>query len=348
MKKSAILILGLALLGACGDKHTFDTPVSGSGTGNFQSDNTQNLSAIVEITAHDNPADYYNDGFHAKYLSKLSNPATISQADLDKLKSELNKVLKWEHTRVPGKRDTTERCPKGAPESESCYSHDFDTYRDYQRARTYLYGKIDLFKNDAGEFALDTIYCQKVFTTNDLQNPQYSIGVMRRPDYNTINAEHIWPRSKFEEIEDSKYYNLKLSDLHNLAPSFITTNSKRSNLPFGSLSNGGTVTNDFSQYCADSEAKLFTNNGKTYMDAPDAVKGDIARAMFYMSARYFNSKNKDAMNIDPEQEATLREWHKLDPVSDKERERNNKVFSVQHNRNPFIDYPELVELVKDF
>ncbi|PIK15369.1 endonuclease [Halobacteriovorax sp. JY17] len=347
MKQSLILILALTLLGSCADKHTFDSPNSGN-SGTFNQTGNQNLKEVILITAHDNPSDYYNDNIHAKYLSKLSNPSSITAKDLQNLKSELNKVLKWEHTRVQGKRDTTDRCPNNAPESESCYSHDFDTYRDYQRARTYLYGKIHLFKNDAGEYALDTLYCQKVFTTNDLANPQYSIGVMKRPDYNTINAEHIWPRSKFEEVKDSDFYNLKLSDLHNLSPSFVKTNQERWNYPFGNVTPDATITNDFSQYCDTSDALVFTKNNKNYIEAPDEVKGDIARAMFYMSARYFNYKKPEVMNIDTEQENVLREWHKLDPVSDEERKRNDEVFSVQHNRNPFVDYPELVDLVSDF
>ncbi|MCP4153360.1 MAG: ribonuclease, partial [bacterium] len=44
--------------------------------------------------------------------------------------------------------------------------------------------------------------------------------------------------------------------------------------------------------------------------------------------------------------SVLLEWHKNDPVSDFERTRNNIIFEkYQHNRNPFIDYPEFVELI---
>ena len=347
MKQSILLLIALALTTSCGEKRTFDTPNSGE-SGTFSQTRNSNLQSIVLISAHSNVEDYYNDGMHEKYLSKLSSPSAIVDKDLKNLKSELNKVLKWEHTRVLGKRDSAKRCARGSKESEGCYSHRFDTYRDYQLARTYLYGKIFLLKNDEGKYALDTLYCQKVFTSEDLKNPQYSIGVMKRPDYNTINAEHIWPRSKFEEVKESDFYNLKLADLHNLSPSFAKTNQERWNYPFGTLTPDATVTNDFSQYCENSSAKVFSRNGQKYMDAPDAVKGDIARAMFYMSTRYFNYKKPGVMNIDPEQEAALREWHKLDPVSDEERERNNKIFSVQHNRNPFVDYPELVELITDF
>lgn len=86
----------------------------------------------------------------------------------------------------------------------------------------------------------------------------------------------------------------------------------------------------------------------------DQYKGDFARSYFYMAARY-NSRistwHKDmmagnnypcfstwALNL-------LLKWHRQDPVSDKETARNDAVYGHQHNRNPFIDHPELVEFI---
>ncbi|OUR97085.1 hypothetical protein A9Q84_12195 [Halobacteriovorax marinus] len=350
--KPIVLISLLAVLASCGDKHTFDTPVPKDGRFQQQRNSNSNSKDIVLINAHTEASDYYHEKFTVTYLDKLNDISTISDKDKQSLKSELNKVLKWEHTRVPGKKDSAKRCARNSAQSNSCYSHAIDTYKDYSRARTYLYGKIDLKTNADGEYYLDTIYCQKQFTTNDLSKPQYAIGPMRKPDYNTINAEHVWPRSKFEEIKDTDYYNIKLSDLHNLFPSFVKSNGERSNYSFGNLDSTFEVVKDFSRYCPSSTGKVFkklgtSNSAVKFFEAPDEVKGDIARAMFYMSTRYYNYKKPTTMNIDSEQEAVLRKWHKLDPVSAEERRRNNEVFTVQHNRNPFVDYPQLVELIND-
>ena len=42
----------------------------------------------------------------------------------------------------------------------------------------------------------------------------------------------------------------------------------------------------------------------------------------------------------------LMAWHRLDPVSEKERNRNEGIYrNWQGNRNPFIDFPELADLI---
>ena len=43
--------------------------------------------------------------------------------------------------------------------------------------------------------------------------------------------------------------------------------------------------------------------------------------------------------------SVLLQWHQEDPVDDFERERNEIIYNdYQHNRNPFIDYPEWAAL----
>ncbi len=79
-------------------------------------------------------------------------------------------------------------------------------------------------------------------------------------------------------------------------------------------------------------------------------RGDVARAIFFMAIRY---SNLNVVNGDPSSSptgrigdlATLLSWNTLDPADDFEMNRNNVIYNWQMNRNPFIDYPTLVNYV---
>lgn len=88
---------------------------------------------------------------------------------------------------------------------------------------------------------------------------------------------------------------------------------------------------------------------------PASVRGDIARALFYMAVRYDGDAVQDPGTRDLELSdspdaswgymgvlSVLRAWHEADPVDDVERLRNGLVCGQQGNRNPFIDHPEWV------
>lgn len=90
----------------------------------------------------------------------------------------------------------------------------------------------------------------------------------------------------------------------------------------------------------------------------DQYKGDFARTYFYMATAYEHYKNLwDITKPENMMEnntypvfktwaiSLLLQWSRQDPVSQKERIRNEKVYSIQRNRNPFIDYPELAEYI---
>lgn len=97
--------------------------------------------------------------------------------------------------------------------------------------------------------------------------------------------------------------------------------------------------------------------GSTNIYEPsDIYKGDFARMYLYVVCAYegeltwqtnymFTSDDNKQTTILPWAKELLLKWHRQDPVSDKERDRNNAVESLQGNRNPFIDYPELVEYI---
>jgi len=97
----------------------------------------------------------------------------------------------------------------------------------------------------------------------------------------------------------------------------------------------------------------------TVFEPIDEYKGDFARNYFYMVTRYENLVASWYSNADakPVLDGTaypafstwtknmLLKWHRQDTVSKKERDRNNAVYQIQRNRNPFIDHPELAEYI---
>ena len=95
----------------------------------------------------------------------------------------------------------------------------------------------------------------------------------------------------------------------------------------------------------------------TFFEPRDEVKGDLARAMFYLVVRYDDPQELDLELSESVTSSSsnktgqlgilsvLLEWHKLDPVSEKELERNEKAYKIQGNRNPFIDHPDWVSLL---
>lgn len=80
----------------------------------------------------------------------------------------------------------------------------------------------------------------------------------------------------------------------------------------------------------------------------DAVKGLLARVYFFMSTRYADTWtccDTDGANgaaMKPWLLATLLEWHTTFPLSQRELDRNEVVYGIQGNRNPFVDHPDWV------
>ena len=98
-----------------------------------------------------------------------------------------------------------------------------------------------------------------------------------------------------------------------------------------------------------------TGYSGTVFEPIDEYKGDFARAIMYMSVRYYSEDgswgSSDMTNkseILPWAINMLMRWNEQDPVSQKERDRNNTIYNdFQHNRNPFIDHPEYARMIWD-
>ncbi len=154
------------------------------------------------------------------------------------------------------------------------------------------------------------------------------------PDW---NREHVWAKSHgdFGNVPPCG------TDMHHLRPSDVSVNGDRGNKDFD---NGGTQHSEATGCYYDSDS----------WEPRDEVKGDIARSMLYMTVRY----EGDSGELDLElvdytgtsgpnfgKLSTLLAWHIQDPVSDFESTRNDRVYSYQNNRNPFIDHPEYVSYI---
>ena len=158
------------------------------------------------------------------------------------------------------------------------------------------------------------------------------------------NREHILPRSW---IKGSR---LLETDLYHVYPTDGYVNNRRGNLPFGEV---GIITWESTNGSRIGQ-NTFGNYTKTVFEPIDEYKGDIARTYFYMVTAYedivpewtsdqlggssYPCFNEWALGL-------LLKWHREDPVSLKEVRRNEEVSKIQGNRNPYIDYPELVEHV---
>ena len=162
-----------------------------------------------------------------------------------------------------------------------------------------------------------------------------------------FDIEHMLPKSWWGGTVNEAY-----CDLYHLVPGDFSANRSKSNHAPG-------IPTDSSFW----NGSFATGNGETYglqrvFCPADEYKGDFARAYFYIATCYGDTLTWEtsgepgtAMTNDNWQEFRpwlrdlLVSWHRMDPVSEKEKARAIAVNKIQGNRNPFIDYPDLVEYI---
>lgn len=163
------------------------------------------------------------------------------------------------------------------------------------------------------------------------------------------NREHIYSQSFF----NSNYP--MYSDLHFIVPTDARVNQRRSNFPFGKVGNNPAFTSLNGTKVGPANMPGYTN---TVTEPIDEFKGDIARMLMYVAVRYENLipyfQYTNVRNpIDSLSErafkswyiALLLQWHQQDPVSQKEIDRNNTIYTIQGNRNPFVDNPQYAQAI---
>ncbi|WP_458629280.1 endonuclease [Winogradskyella sp. PC D3.3] len=160
------------------------------------------------------------------------------------------------------------------------------------------------------------------------------------------NREHIVPQSSF-----NSNYPMQ-SDIHHVIPTDCRVNNYRGSYPFGNVGSANLVT--------DNGSKRGTSAMPGYsgivFEPIDEFKGDIARALLYFATRYESTVDGytsfDMFNGTEDQVffpwaiEVLLDWHNnIDPVDQRERERNKAAFNFQGNANPFVDHPEYADLI---
>ena len=177
----------------------------------------------------------------------------------------------------------------------------------------------------------------------------YSNKVFRVPSFSGMNREHSFPKSWWGGNTDVSAY----VDLNHLYPSEMQANSAKSNYPLGEVDPYETP--KFSNGISTVGYPVTGQGGgcQWVFEPDDEYKGDFARTYFYMVTCYqdltWSTKYTYMMtqNLYPTltgwASKLLLRWAKEDPVSDKEINRNEAVYAIQNNRNPFIDCPELAE-----
>lgn len=174
----------------------------------------------------------------------------------------------------------------------------------------------------------------------------YSDIPLYAPSFNGLNREHSFPKSWWGGSTTIPVY----VDLFHLYPSERDANMAKSNYPLGKVVDGGSQFNNTVSMVGRGE----NSGGAAYVFEPaNEYKGDFARTYFYVVTAYQNltwkytymAQNGNYPTLQPWAMQLLLQWHRQDPVSEKELLRNEAVYKIQNNRNPFIDHPELVEYI---
>lgn len=160
-----------------------------------------------------------------------------------------------------------------------------------------------------------------------------------------MNREHIIAQSWFSKQSPMR------NDAHHVWPSDKYVNAIHGNFPYGETKNGDVVSSNGSKLGNGIE------DGRKVFEVIDEFKGDIARVFFYFALTYGDKSiannesgsrvfefQKGKYKIKSNYLKTYLKWNKNDGISQFDIDRNNGIFKHQGNRNPFIDYPELIKV----
>lgn len=195
-------------------------------------------------------------------------------------------------------------------------------------------GAVDLGYNTARDRMFMNIDNQKVNgqganvnTVEDVYTSRIISGYADRTAAQNfgVNTEHTWPQSKGADVDPMR------SDIHHLYVVDASANSTRSNYPFGNLTNWTWAVGG-SRF-----------NGSIF-EPRDQQKGRVGRSMLYFATRY-QSVSTVSIAFLASQESTMRLWNDQFPPNTVDKKRNDDIYGYILVRNPYVDYPQLLNRI---
>lgn len=176
----------------------------------------------------------------------------------------------------------------------------------------------------------------------------YSNNIVYLPEHAALNIEHSVANSWWGGKKGSTE---AYADLFHLNPSDQNANNKKGNNPPGDVTDPRILNNGVLKIGTPADGQ--GGGAPSVFEPADEYKGDFARAYLYVFATYDNLSWKseyayvyqDNGDLKPWAVDLLLRWNSLDPVDSKEMARNEAVYELQNNRNPFIDYPQLADYI---
>ncbi|HMX41522.1 MAG TPA: endonuclease, partial [Saprospiraceae bacterium] len=204
-----------------------------------------------------------------------------------------------------------------------------DTVLPYALARDTLYGKVLAIDDDS----VRCIYSGHTLYLDPTQDPtQYiylggsSLG---------MNAEHAYPQSKGAADGNAR------SDMHHLYPARIPVNEARASLPYGEIPDAQTQKWFWKTQVLTSipaqHIERYSEATAARFEPREAVKGDLARSVFYFYTMYRSQANAADPNFFESQRPTLCQWNAQDPADSTEMIKTWRIAHYQDGKpNPYV------------
>lgn len=341
MKKKNILFITLMLLVSCGYENT--TSITNNDSSNNDSLTSNNNSHIsIGIIIPNNSETSKNEASNSNFISSETVSSNNSfSSNSNSINSTSNEIIDDYYSSIDFSKT-----------GEALKNELYNLIKQCDMSK-YSYDTCDSYIANANEDPNNSNNLIDFYTGRSIPKNYYPTSA-EKPD--AWNKEHVYAKShgNFKSQDAGK-------DIHHLMPTDNGVNAKRSAKDFDDCTSEDNAIKTYKSYKQTVTVNYIDENDMCYTNSNafeprDAVKGDVARILFYMVTRY-NGQNDGGPNLQLVDNytsgsaptlgklSTLKKWHEEDPVDEFEMKRNNYIYSIQNNRNPYIDHPELVNLI---